>query len=76
MRFIEMTGKVLMSMLEPDEVSPEELRQAGLTDTCLVRINEQGDIEVRRPDSWDVVGGLLGNFGPRCQQASGRSWAS
>ena len=75
MTFIEMSGKALMSMLEPDEISPEELRQAGLTDTCLVRINQQGDIEVRRRDRWDVIGGLLGNFGPRAEHSSGRTWA-
>jgi hypothetical protein len=75
MRFIEMNGRALMSMLEPDEVSPAELQRAGLTDTCLVRVNEQGDIEVRRHDRWDVIGGLLGNFEPRVAQASGRTWA-
>jgi hypothetical protein len=75
MRFIEMSGRALMSMLEPDEVSPDELQRAGLTDTCLVRVNEQGDIEVRRHDRWDVIGGLLGNFEPRARHASGRSWA-
>ncbi|RLS68968.1 MAG: hypothetical protein DWH98_00320 [Planctomycetota bacterium] len=75
MQFIEMSGRTLMSMLEPDEVSPDELQQAGLTDTCLVRINEQGDIEVRRHGTWDVIGGLLGNFPPRAEHASGRTWA-
>ena len=35
MKFIEMTGHALMSMIEPDEVSPEKLQQVGLTDTCL-----------------------------------------
>ena len=71
-KYIEMNGRALMSMLEPDEVSPEELRRAGLTDTCLVRINQQGDIEVRRHDRWDVIGGLTGSFGPRSEGASGR----
>ena len=60
MKFIEMNGRTLMRMLEPDEVSPDELQRVGLTDTCLVRINQQGDIEVRRSDRWDVIGGLLG----------------
>ncbi|MCX7413450.1 MAG: hypothetical protein NTW36_08450 [Planctomycetia bacterium] len=75
MKFIELSGRALMSMLEPDEVSPQELQQAGLTDTCLVRINPQGDIEVRRHDRWDVIGGLLGGFAPRVENASGRTWA-
>jgi len=75
MKFIEMTGRALMSMLKPDEVSPSELQRAGLTDTCLVRVNQQGDIEVRRHDRWDVIGGLLGNFEQRTAKASGRTWA-
>ena len=75
MNFIEMTGRALMSMLAPDEVSPDQLQRAGLTDTCLVRINEEGDIEVRRHDRWDVIGGLLGNFQHRTENASGRTWA-
>ena len=75
MKFIELSGRALMSMLEPDEVSPQELQQAGLTDTCLVRINPQGDIEVRRHDRWDVIGGLLGGFASRVENASGRTWA-
>jgi len=74
-KFIEMSGRALMSMLEADEVSPEELQQAGLTETCLVRVNQQGDIEVRRHDRWDVIGGLLGNFQPRAEHASSRPWA-
>jgi hypothetical protein len=75
MKFIEMNGRALMSMLEPDEVSPDALQRLGLTDTCLVRVNEQGDIEVRRHDRWDIIGGLLGNFEHRTENASGRTWA-
>lgn len=75
MKFIEMNGRGLMSMLEPAEVSPEALLRVGLTDTCLVRVNQQGDIEVRRHDRWDVIGGLRGNFEHRTENASGRTWA-
>lgn len=75
MKFVEMTGHALMSMIEPDEVSPEKLQQVGLTDTCLVRVNEQGDVEVRRHDRWDLIGGLLGGFTQRAERASGRTWA-
>ena len=75
MKFIEMTGHALMSMIEPDEVSPEKLQQVGLTDTCLVRVNEQGDVEVRRHDRWDLIGGLVGGFAQRAERASGRTWA-
>ncbi|MGC4005723.1 MAG: hypothetical protein QM811_22425 [Pirellulales bacterium] len=76
MRFIEMSGQTLMSILEPDEVTPAELQAAGLTPTCLVRINMQGDIEVRRPTRWDVIGGLIGEFEHRIKKASGRDWAA
>ena len=75
MKFIEMTGSQLMSVLASDEVTPEELQAAGLTEKCLVRINQQGDIEVRRAHGWDVVGGLLGDFEKRIKQAAHRDWA-
>jgi hypothetical protein len=75
MRFIELSGEQLMSVLEKDEVTPAELKAAGLTPKCLVRINMQGDIEVRRPESWDVIGGLIGDYEKRIKQASGRNWA-
>jgi hypothetical protein len=76
MKFIEMSGSTLMSkVLEPHEAQPEQLRTAGLTDKCLVRINQQGDIEVRRHDRWDVIGGLLGDFDHRIKKATGLDWA-
>jgi hypothetical protein len=64
-----------MKVLGPNEVTPKELRAAGLTDKCLVRINQQGDIEVRRRDRWDVIGGLLGEFDHRIKKETGREWA-
>ncbi|PHR94918.1 MAG: hypothetical protein COA78_31225 [Blastopirellula sp.] len=75
MKFIEMTGKVLRVALNEDELSPEELEQAKVSDDTIVRINEQGDIEVRRPASWDIIGGLLGDFEKRVQEVSGLTWA-
>jgi len=75
MRFIEMSGAQLMSVLTENEASPNELKSAGLTDGCLVRVNQQGDIEVRRRDGWDVIGGLIGEFEKRIKKASGRDWA-
>lgn len=75
MQFIEMTGAQLMSALSENEATPAELKSAGLTDQCLVRINQQGDIEVRRHDGWDVIGGLIGEFEKRIKKASGRDWA-
>ena len=39
------------------------------------RVNEQGDVEVRRHNRWDLIGGLVGGFAPRAERASGRTWA-
>ncbi|HIN94470.1 MAG: hypothetical protein VB862_13790 [Pirellulaceae bacterium] len=75
MRFIEMTGKVLATMLSDDEMQASDLKTAGVNDETIVRVNEHGDIEVRRDSEWDVVGGLLGNYEDRVKQATGRDWA-
>lgn len=75
MKFIEMSGETLMRILGPEEAKPAELRAAGLTDKCLVRVNLQGDIEVRRRDRWDVIGGLLGDFDHRLKEVTGLEWA-
>ena len=75
MKFIEMTGATLMHLLGPEDIKPEDLRASGLTDKCFVRVNLQGDIEVRRPDRWDVIGGLLGDFERRMKHETGLDWA-
>ena len=75
MKFIEMSGATLMHLLGPDEMRPEDLRKSGLTDKCLVRVNLQGDIEVRRRDRWDVIGGLLGDYEHRIKKETGLEWA-
>ena len=75
MRFIEMTGKVLAAILSDDEIQASDLKTAGVNDETIVRVNEHGDIEVRRDSEWDVVGGLLGNYEDRVRQATGRDWA-
>ena len=54
MRFIEMTGKMLADVVDDGELHITDLAGAGVRDDTIVRINEQGDIEVRRPDRWDV----------------------
>ena len=69
MKFIEMTGKTLATIIDADELYHEELHEAGVDDDTVVRINQQGDIEVRRKDRWDVVGGLLGEYEKRLQEA-------
>jgi hypothetical protein len=43
-------------------------------DECVVRINRQGDIELRRADRWDVIGGLLGEFEERIGRETGMQW--
>ncbi|HTN76698.1 MAG TPA: hypothetical protein VL096_15675 [Pirellulaceae bacterium] len=75
MRFIEMTGKTLARIVSDDEISQQDLLKAGIDEDTVVRINLQGDIEVRRPDSWDVIGGLLGNFEERIRKGTGYTWA-
>jgi len=75
MRFIEMSGKTLRRVISDDEFSPEQLAQIGVSDDSVVRVNRQGDIEIRRAASWDVVGGLLGNFEERIKQETGLDWA-
>lgn len=75
MKFIEMTGKVLAEIVSDDELHTGDLSSAGVGDDTIVRVNEHGDIEVRRPDQWDVIGGLLGNFRERIRGKTGYDWA-
>ena len=74
MKFIEISGKTLQRIVSDDELHPEELSAMGVTDECVVRINRQGDIEIRRSDRWDVIGGLLGEFEERIQNETGLFW--
>lgn len=75
MQFIEMTGKELMDAMRDDELTAEDLKRSNIIETSIVRINRQGDIEVRRPDGWDLVGGLIGEFENRIAKCCGRTWA-
>ena len=75
MKFIEMRGSTLMHLLGHEDIKPEDLRATGLTDKCLVRVNMQGDIEVRRRNRWEVIGGLLGDYEHRIKQETGLDWA-
>lgn len=75
MQFIEMTGKTLKRVIADDELRPEELAASGVTDETIVRVNRQGDVEVRRVDRWDVIGGLLGNYEQRIKRETGLDWA-
>lgn len=74
MKFIETTGKVLARIVNDGENPPLDLHGAGVGDDTIVRINRQGDIEVRRRDRWDVIGGLLGNYEVRTRHETGLDW--
>ena len=75
MKFIEMTGKTLKALVQDDELHVDDLAGAGIADDTIIRVNLQGDIEVRRPDRWDVIGGLLGNYEQRMKKQTGMDWA-
>lgn len=76
MAFIEMTGKTLEKIIADDELHMGDLAEAGVDDQTIVRVNRQGDIEVRRRDGWDVVGGLIGEFDDRIRHETGLNWSS
>ena len=75
MKFIEMTGKTLFEIIENDGFTEDDLRAAGVDETTIVRVNQQGDLEVRRDHGWDVIGGLLGNFEQRIRKRTGLDWS-
>ena len=75
MQFIEMSGKTLLRLLTDGEPSPDDLAQVGMSDESIVRVNRQGDIELRRRDRWDLIGGLLGDFAGRLREETGLDWA-
>jgi hypothetical protein len=74
MQFVEISGKTLQRIVRDDELHPDELAQLGVTDESIIRINRQGDIELRRPDRWDLIGGLLGEFEHRIKTETGLDW--
>ena len=75
MAFIEMTGETLERIVGADELHHDNLEAAGVSTTTIVRVNRQGDIEVRRSHGWDVIGGLLGTFEERVHKETGLEWA-
>ena len=75
MAFIEMTGETLDRIIESDELHHENLGEAGVANGTIVRVNREGDIEVRRREGWDVIGGLLGEFENRLKEETGLDWA-
>ncbi len=75
MKFIEMTGATLDSIINDGELHVQDLDGAGVKPDSIVRVNQQGDIEVRRAHKWDVIGGLLGKFEDRIKETTGFDWA-
>ena len=75
MKFIELSGKTLFGLIENDGFTEEDLRKAGVAENSIIRVNQQGDIEVRRQGGWDVIGGLLGDFEQRLQRSTGLDWS-
>ena len=75
MKFVELSGAVLTKLIRDDEIAEDDLKNSGVTDDSVVRINEQGEIELRRTDGWDVIGSLLGDFRARIQKETGMDWA-
>ena len=75
MSFIEMTGDTLERIVADDELHHGDLSAAGVNQSTIVRVNRQGDIEVRRATGWDVIGGLLGDFNERVRRETGLDWA-
>jgi hypothetical protein len=71
---MEMTGKTLSQIVADDELNHDNLEAAGVDDDTIVRINEHGDIEVRRPARWDAIGGLLGDYVDRVKVKTGLDW--
>lgn len=69
-----MTGATLELIINDGEINSQELTAAGVKSDSIVRVNLQGDIEVRRNNKWDVVGGLLGNFEERIKKTTGFDW--
>jgi len=79
MEFIEISGGTLLRIVQDDRpfapFSVEQLAEAGVHQESILRVNRQGDIELRRPAGWDVIGGLLGEYEERLQQETGLDWA-
>ena len=75
MKFIEMTGATLDQIINDGEIHADGLREVGVEASTIVRVNQHGDIEVRRPEGWDIIGGLLGEYVERVQKQTGLDWA-
>lgn len=75
MPFIELTGDTLLDIINDGEIKPDELHKAGVRSRSILRVNEHGELEVRKTDGWEMVGGLLGNYEDRLRDVTGLDWA-
>ena len=64
-----------VDVIDEGELHHADLTAAGVQPTSIVRVNEEGDIEVRRRHGWDVIGGLIGDFRHRVPEKTGLDWA-
>ena len=76
MEFIELSGRTLLHVVTEEELTSDDLCKVGVKDDTIVRVNRQGDIEVRRNEGWDVIGGLLGDFEHRIKRKTGLDWST
>lgn len=74
MGFIELTGKTLLDIVNEGEVDLAQLHAAGVNGDAILRVNQHGEIELRRRSNWVLVGGLIGNFEARVRQMTGLDW--
>lgn len=74
MEFIELSGKTLRRVVRDDELPLAELTALGVNEESVLRINRQGDVELRRADRWELIGGLLGEFEQRIKRETGLDW--
>ncbi len=74
MKFIEMTGSTLADIVGDGELHSTDLDGAGVSATSIVRVNQHGDIEVRKANKWAIIGGLLGQFETRVKEKTGLDW--
>ena len=73
--YIEITGKTLLDLINDGEIDIGELHRAGVIGDSILRINHYGEIELRRKEGWDMIGGLLGDYENRLHRLTHLDWA-
>ena len=76
MKFIELTSDTLLKLVDVHEIDAAALEEAGVGPHSILRINLQGDVEVRRERGWDVIGGLITEFEEHVKEITGLDWAA